>query len=311
MKNILVTGAFGQIGPELVPALQQKYGIKHVIAAGFQAIPSTFKGKSLILDVTAMDKLESIVKENSITEIYHMASIRTTDGEKNPDLAWEININGLKNILNVARDHQIKVFWPSSIAGFGITTPRDLTPQHTVQEPTTIYGITKKTGEILCNYYFHRYGVDVRSIRYSSIISWIHPPGNGTSDFVEGMFYGAVQQGAYECFVSPETRIPMMYIKDVIRATMMLMEQPPGNITIRTSYNIAALDASASELASAIQKRTPLSITYKPDSRDLIAKSWPNSLDDHRARRDWGWTPEYDLKKMTKEIVENLQRKFK
>ncbi len=232
-------------------------------------------------------------------------------GEAQPDLCWEINMGGLKNVLDLAREHKLKVFWPSSIAAFGPTTPVDNTPQHTVLAPTTMYGVSKVSGELLCQYYWLKYGVDVRSVRYPGIISWKTPPSAGTSEYSIAMFYDGLQKGEYTCFLEEDTMIPMMYVDDAVKATLMIMGAEVDEIKVRTSYNIAALSFTAKELEEEIRKHIPLKVKYKPDERQKIADSWPNSLDDSEARRDWGWQPEYDLSRLVEEVIKNLRIKFK
>lgn len=310
MKNILVTGAFGQIGSELVPALQKKYGQNHIIAVGHKHIPKDFDGIVASVEITNPKAIASVLKKHHVGTIYHLVSLLSAKGEIDPSLTWEINMGGLKTILDYAVEHKLKVFWPSSIAVFGPTTPRVKTPQRTVLEPTTMYGVTKLAGENLCHYYFLKYGVDVRSLRYPGLISWKTPPGGGTTDFAVAIFYEGLTKGKYECFVRPDTKLPMMYMDDGIAATMKLMEEDPGKLTIRTSYNLAAISFTAAELAKEINKHVSVKVTYKPDHRQKIADSWPQSIDDSVARQDWGWRHTYDLTKMTVEMVTQLRRKF-
>jgi nucleoside-diphosphate-sugar epimerase len=219
-------------------------------------------------------------------------------------------MGGLKNILDLAREHKIKVFWPSSIAAFGPTSPKNKTPQRTILEPTTIYGVTKVAGELLCQYYFLKYGVDIRSVRYPGIIGWKTPPSSGTSEYSIAMFYEGLQKGHYTCFLAEKTKIPMMYINDAVKATIMIMNADPKQIKIRTSYNIAALSFSAKELEEEIKKHIPLTVNYQPDERQKIADSWPNSLDDNEARKDWGWQHDFNLENLVKDVIKNLKVKF-
>lgn len=310
-KKILVTGAFGQIGTELVPALQEKHGKDQVVALGHHNIPSDFDGiveKAAITDKSAIDK---IVKKYDIGTVYHLVSLLSAKGEINPAVTWDVNMNGLIHILDFAKDYDLKVFWPSSIAAFGPTTPRDNTPQRTVLEPTTMYGVTKTSGELLAQYYFNKYGVDVRSVRYPGIISWKAEPGGGTTDYAVAIFYEGLKTGKYEFFVNEQTVLPMMYMDDAVRATIMLMDADPDKLTVRTSYNLAAISFSAKELEEEIKKHIPLTATYKPDHRQKIADSWPNSIDDSQARKDWGWKHEYDLPRMTEVMLEKLKLKLK
>jgi nucleoside-diphosphate-sugar epimerase len=310
VKKILVTGALGQIGSELVPALQKKFGINNIIASDIKSRPATIDGLYEILDACDLEKLEALIKNHNVAEIYHLASLLSATGEKDPNLAWKINMEGLKNILDMAAKYKIKVFWPSSIAAFGPSTPRKNTPQKTVLEPSTMYGVTKVSGELLCQYYFLKYKVDVRSVRYPGIISWKTPPGGGTTDFAVAIFYEGLKTGKYECFVAPTTTLPMMYMEDAINATLKIMESPIGKIKIRTSYNLAAISFSAKELATEINKYLKVKVTYKPDFHQAIADSWPKSIDDKEARKDWGWRHKYNLTKMTKEMITSLQKKF-
>jgi len=313
MKKILVTGAFGLVGSDLVPALQKKYGKANVFALGNKTIPKDFSGKLVKGSVVDKTSLERIVKSRKITEVYHLAGLLSVGGEKNPDLAWEVNVNGLANVLELARDYKLRVFWPSSIAAFGPTTPKIMTPQNTVLEPTTIYGVTKVTGELLCQYYFTRWGVDVRSLRYPGLIGYQAPPGDGTTEYSVHIFYGLLKNNTYSCFLKADARLPMMYIDDAIRGTMLLMQAPSKNITIRTSYNFAAINFTPKELVAEIKKLYPTFVcTYKPDPvKQAIAESWPQSIDDAVARKDWGWKPEYNLSKLVNVMIQGLKVKLK
>ena len=300
MKNILVTGAFGQIGSELVPALQKKKGVKKVIA-------SDVKGGARA-DVTDRASLDHIIEEHDIDTIFNLAGLLSAAGERDPELAWQVNLIGLKNVLDLAVKHKIRVFWPSSIAAFGPTTPREHTPQHTILEPTTMYGVTKVAGELLCQYYFRKHGLDVRSIRYPGLITYKTEPSDGTTEYSIAMFFEALRKKTYESFLSKKTTLPMMYIDDAIRGTIALMEAPAKKISIRTSYNVSAIAFSPEELCEEIQKHIPdFTCTYKPDFHQAIADSWPRSVDDSQARKDWGWKHEFTLAKMTKEMLENLK----
>ena len=311
MKKILVTGAFGQIGSELVPALQKKFGEKNVVALGHRNIPKDFNGIVEKGEVTDGKALEKIIKTHKIDTIYHLASLLSATGEANPQLAWEVNMNGLKLILDLAVKYKMRVFWPSSIAAFGPTTPKVKTPQRTILEPTTMYGVTKLAGELLCQYYTNKYGLDIRSVRYPGLISYKAEPGGGTTDYAVAIFYEAIKTGKYECFVSKETTLPMMYMDDAIEGTIKLMDADWKKLTVHTSYNLAAISFTAEELAKEIQKRMPLKVTYKPDSRQKIADSWPQSIDDSVARKDWGWKHKINLKKMCDIMIENLTIKLK
>lgn len=310
-KRVLVTGAFGQIGSELVPVLQKKYGKDNVVAVGHNTIPNDFDGILEKADTRDKEAISKIIKKYNINTIYHLVSLLSVKGEIDPSVTWDINMNGLKNILDLCVEFKIQIFWPSSIAAFGPSTPRENTPQHTVLEPTTIYGVTKYSGEGLCRYYNIKYGLDVRSVRYPGIISWKTPPGGGTTDYAVAIFYDGLQKGKYECFVGPETTLPMMYINDAIKAAIDLMEAESSRITIRNSYNLTAISFKAKDLEEELRKHIPnLKVTYKPDKRQKIADSWPRTIDDSDARRDWGWQHDYDLSKMTAVMVESLKKKF-
>ncbi|HPH79110.1 MAG TPA: NAD-dependent epimerase/dehydratase family protein [bacterium] len=310
MQKIIVTGATGQIGSELVLALRHEYGEKEVIAIGHSkpAVGDLTNGPFESVDVTDKIAFDKLVEKYQPDTIFHLVGILSATGEKNPDLAWNVNIGGLKNVLDIARDRGVKkVFWPSSIAAFGPTTPRNYTPQHTILEPTTIYGTTKVAGELLCQYYFHKFGLDVRSLRYPGLISYKTPPGGGTTDYAVAIYFDAIKQKSYDCFVNSDTVLPMMYMPDAVRATIELMETPSENISIRTSYNLTAMSFSVSELVASITKFIPdFTCTYHPDSRQQIADSWPNSIDDSQARADWQWQHNFDLEKMTVDMLKNI-----
>ncbi len=312
MKNILVTGAFGLVGSDLVPVLQKKHGGTHVFALGNKTIPTDFKGKLVNGDVRDSESLRKIIKKYAITDVYHLAGLLSVGGEKNPDLAWDVNIQGLRNVLELAREFKCKVFWPSSIAAFGPTTPKKNTPQQTVLEPTTIYGVTKVTGELLCQYYNLRWGVDVRSLRYPGLIGYKAPPGDGTTEYSVHIFYGLLKENKYSPFLKADARLPMMYIDDAIEGTVKLMEAPAKKITIRTSYNFAAINFTPKELVTEIQKLYPsFKATYTPDPvKQRIAESWPQSIDDSQAQKDWGWKPKYNLEKLTKVMIKGLKEKL-
>jgi len=314
MRKILVTGSVGQIGSELLIALRKDYGNENVIGVWNRTKPSEelSNGPMVNIDVRDKDALEKVILEKDVGQIYHLVSILSATGEKKPNLAWELNVGSLKNVLDLAVKHNLeRVFWPSSIAVFGPTTPKENTPQRTVLEPTTIYGVTKLVGEGLCNYYFHKYGLDVRSLRYPGLISWKTPPGGGTTDYAVAIFYEGLRKGEYAFFVSEETRLPMMYMNDAINGTINLMKAKKEDITIRTSYNHSAISFSAKELELEVKKHLPdIKISYIPDERQKIADSWPSSIDDSTARKDWNWCHEYDLKKMTTEMISNIKDKF-
>jgi nucleoside-diphosphate-sugar epimerase len=310
MKKILVTGAFGQIGSELVPALQKEYGKDNIIAVGHHNIPKDFDGIVESVEITDSQAVTALFKKHDIGTIYHMVSLLSAKGEIDPTLTWNVNMGGLKTVLDLAVEHKLKVFWPSSIAAFGPTTPRVQTPQRTILEPTTMYGVTKVAGEHLCHYYYRKYGIDVRSIRYPGLISWKTPPGGGTTDFAVAIFYDGLQTGKYECFVGPQTKLPMMYMDDGVKGTIGIMEANPDTLTVRTSYNLAAISFTAEELAQEINKHIPVIVTYKPDHRQKIADAWAESIDDSVARQDWKWKHDYDLPKMTTLMIKELQKKF-
>jgi len=310
MKKILITGAFGLVGTDLIEALLKKNPKESIVALSHTAINTS----QVIIetgDVRDCAVLEDIIKKHVITEIYHLAGLLSVGSEKNPNLAWDVNLGGLKNILDLAVKYKIKVFWPSSIAAFGPTTPKTNTPQHTVLEPTTMYGVNKVAGELLCNYYFLKYGLDVRSLRYPGLTGYKAPPGDGTTEYSVHIFYGALNAGHYSIFLKEDARLPMMYIDDAIEGTIQLMEAPQENITIRTSYNFGAISFTPKELAEELTKLVPgFTYDYKPDKRQKIAESWPQSIDDRQARKDWGWQPKFDLPKMTKVMYEGLKIKL-
>lgn len=308
LQKVLVTGAFGQIGTELVSALQKKYGRENVVAMDIR-IPENFDGITENFDILDRDKLAECVNKYRITQIYHLVSLLSATGEKNPDLAWKLNVEGLKIILDVAVKNNIKVFWPSSIAVFGPTTPRDNTPQNTVLEPTTMYGVTKVAGELLCRYYHQKYDLDVRTIRYPGLISWKQEPGGGTTDYAVAIFYEAIRNGRYECFVSVDTILPMMYMDDAISGTLKLMDVPKQNLPTYKPYNFSAMSFRVNELVKELNRFTPCQVTYIPDERQQIADSWPMSIDDSESRSDWGWQHSFDLPKMVAEMYTKLKEK--
>ncbi len=312
MKNILVTGAFGLVGSNLVPALCRKFGAENIFSLGNKTIPDDFKGNLVKGDVRDKEALKKIIEDNKITEVYHLAGLLSAGSEKNPDLAWDVHLGGLRNVLELAREYKLKVFWPSSIGAFGPTTPKQMTPQHTILEPTSMYGVTKVTGELLCQWYFLRYGVDVRSLRYPGLIGYQVPPGDGTTEYSVHIFYGLLKDKRYSCFLKEDARLPMMYIDDAIKGTIDLMEAPSEKISVRTSYNFGAVNFTPKELVDEITKLYPDFVCrYDPEPiRQRIAESWPQSPDDSVARADWGWKHEYDMEKMTKVMIDGLKNKL-
>lgn len=309
--KILVIGASGQIGVELTLALRKIYGNNNVVASDLREENELLKGTGPYVSIDVMNKemLHVQVIRQNITQIYLLAAILSATGEKNPNLAWNLNMQGLLNVLDIAREENLKkVYWPSSIAVFGPTSPKQNCPQQTVIEPITVYGISKYAGEFWCNYYHQRFGLDVRSLRYPGLISYKSAPGGGTTDYAVEIFYEALAEKKYQCFLQEDTYLPMMYMDDAINATIDLMEAPAEKISIRTSYNIAGVSFSPKEIAAEITKHIPdFTISYKPDSRQNIANSWPQSIDDSVANKDWGWQPSYNLQRLTKDMLDNLK----
>jgi nucleoside-diphosphate-sugar epimerase len=310
-EKILVIGASGQIGVELTLALRGIYGNANVIASDLREQSALLQGTGpyVSLDVMNKEMLHVQVIRQNITQIYLLAAILSATGEKNPGLAWNLNMQGLLNVLDIAREEKLhKVYWPSSIAVFGPTSPKQNCPQQTIIEPTTVYGISKYAGEFWCHYFNQRFGVDVRSLRYPGLISYKSAPGGGTTDYAVEIFHEALEEGKYECFLKEDTYLPMMYMPDAIRSTIELMEAPASKISVRTSYNIAGMSFSPKEISAEIKKHMPsFTMSYKPDFRQAIADSWPQSIDDSVARNDWGWKHEYDLPKMTADMLKNLE----
>ena len=312
--NILVIGSSGQIGTELVVALRKIYGNNHVVASDI--IPSSEEiigsGPYEKLDVTDAEKLLTVVKKHHITQVYLLAAILSANAEKNIDFAWKLNMDSLFNILNLAKEKIIKkVFWPSSIAVFGPNTKKKLTPQCALTEPNTAYGISKLAGERWCEYYFNKFNVDVVSIRYPGLISWKAAPGGGTTDYAVHIFHEALKNNTYTCFLSEKTTLPMMYMADAIRATMDIMQADTENIKIRSSYNIAGCSFNPMQIASQIKsKQAGFTINYKLDFREEIANSWPQSIDDSEAMKDWKWKAQYNLEKITNDMLDNLRIKY-
>lgn len=313
-KSILIIGACGQIGTELTLKLRKNYGKNAVIASDISEGSEELMQSGPFEFINALDynQISAVIDKYAITEVYLMAAMLSAIGEKFPAKAWELNMNSLLNILNLAKEGKIKkIFWPSSIAVFGPTTPKENTPQKTVMEPTTVYGISKLAGERWCEYYYDKYGVDVRSMRYPGIISWKTSPGGGTTDYAIEIYHKALLDGNYDSFLSKDTKLPMMYMEDAIDATLKIMEAPAENIKIRSSYNLAAISFTPEEIAEEIKNFIPkFAISYHSDFRQNIADSWPSSIDDSEARKDWGWQHKFDLAKLSDSMLRNLQVKF-
>ena len=310
-SSILILGACGQIGTELTLALREIHGADAVVASDIREGSEQLmeSGPFELLDATDYTAIEDIVMHYETEEVYLMAAMLSAASEKFPERAWHLNMNSLFNVLNLAKENKIeKVFWPSSIAVFGKHTPSDNTPQRTIMDPSTVYGISKQSGERWCSYYFHKYGVDVRSVRYPGLISWKTLPGGGTTDYAVEIFHKAISDGAYECFLEKDTTLPMMFMEDAIRATIEIMTSDAAQISVRSSYNLTAMSFSPAELAQSIQNHLPdFRITYQPDFRQDIASSWPRSIDDSMAKKDWGWSAEYDLERTTTIMLEKLK----
>jgi len=307
-KKILVTGAAGQIGIELTAELREKYGTENVIAIDIRETEIAKKGPFKICNVLDLNKYKKIVNDNDVGTVYHLAAILSATGEKNPKLCFDINMNGLQNVLEVAREYNQKIFCPSSIAVFGPDVPKEDTPQNVALNPTTVYGLTKVSGELLCDYYFNKYNVDVRGIRYPGLISWKKRPSGGTTDYAVEIYFEAAQKENYQCFVNEETKLPMMYMPDAIRATLELMKAPLESLKHHSNYNLSGMSFTALELVEAIQKIIPnFECNFKPDHRQEIADSWPISVNDDAAREEWGWKPSFNLTSMTKDMLKNLR----
>ncbi|MAX69720.1 MAG: NAD-dependent epimerase [Flavobacteriaceae bacterium] len=313
-SKILIIGACGQIGTELTTKLREKYGVDNVIASDINTrnLDLVNSGPFEIIDAKNFNAIKDCCIHNNVKTVYLMAALLSATGEKYPMEAWDLNMNSLFHVLNLAKQKVIdKIFWPSSIAVFGPTTPSNNTPQHTICEPTTVYGITKQVGERWCEYYHNKYDVDVRSIRYPGIISHKAMPGGGTTDYAVEIYHEAVKNGTYECFLSEDTSLPMMFMEDAIKATTELMEAPSEKLTIRSSYNLAAITFTPKEIYESIKSFLPeFSISYNPDFRQAIADSWPSSIDDRVARQDWNWQHDFDLDAMTKVMLEELKKKY-
>jgi nucleoside-diphosphate-sugar epimerase len=310
MGKTIIIGAGGQIGTELTLALRNQYTKDQIIAADIKDnAPELIQdGPYIQLDILNREMVRSYIIDNQIETVYLLAALLSATAEKNPDFAWKLNMEGLFTILDLAKEgHVKKIFWPSSIAVFGPTTPADNTPQHTVMEPSTVYGISKQAGERWCEYYFNKFGVDVRSIRYPGLISYKSPPGGGTTDYAVDIFYKAKSTGKFTCFLSKDTALPMMFMDDAIRATIQLMDAPADRLRIRSAYNLGGISFTPEEIASSIKKYLPtFEISYEPDFRQAIADSWPNSIDDSYAQQDWDWKLGFDMERMTREMLENI-----
>jgi nucleoside-diphosphate-sugar epimerase len=314
MRKILVTGALGQIGAELVPALRARHGVDAVVASDIR-VPAlgSADGPFEVLDVTNFRQLQELARRHEIGAVYHLAALLSATSEERPHVAWELNMGGLYNVLELARENRCALFFPSSIAAFGPGTPRVGTPQDTVQRPTTIYGVTKVAGELLADYYARRFGVDVRGLRFPGLISHTAPPGGGTTDYAVAIFYDALRHGRYECFLGPDTRLDMMYMPDAIRAVLELMDADPARLVHRNAFNVTATNFTPAELATEIGRHVPgFRIDYDPDPvRQAIADSWPQSLDDGAARAEWGWSPRYDLAAITADMIAQLRSRLR
>ncbi|MDP5231191.1 MAG: NAD-dependent epimerase/dehydratase family protein [Cellulophaga sp.] len=311
-KSILIIGACGQIGTELTYALREKYGNDAVVASDIREGNESLmaSGPFELLDATNYEQIENVIMHYEIEEVYLMAAMLSATAEKFPMRAWNLNMNSLFNVLNLAKDKKIsKVFWPSSIAVFGPNTPKENTEQNTIMEPSTVYGISKQSGERWCEYYFKKYGVDVRSVRYPGLISWKTLPGGGTTDYAVEIYHKALSDKKYTCFLKEDTKLPMMFMDDAIRATMAIMDADAEKIIIRSSYNLAAMSFTPYEIADSIQQHIPeFKMDYEPDFRQQIADSWPSSIEDSKAAEDWAWKAEFDLDKTTKEMLGNLKK---
>jgi nucleoside-diphosphate-sugar epimerase len=310
-ETILIIGASGQIGNELTQELRAIYGNNNVIGSDIKEGSEEMmtSGPFEIIDATDKEAVLTIVKKYKVSQVYLLAAMLSVTAEQFPKKGWDLNMNSLLGVLDLAKEKHIKqVFWPSSIAVFGPTTPKENTPQKTIMEPSTVYGISKLAGEFWCNYYHEKYGVDVRTIRYPGIISWKTKPGGGTTDYAVDIYFKALREGAYECFLSKKTRLPMMYMNDAVSATIQLMQAKPADVKLRTGYNLAAIDFTPEEMASEIKKHIPdFKISYEPDFRQEIADSWPSSIDDSDARKDWNWEHKFDLSAITKDMLENIK----
>lgn len=310
--KVLIIGACGQIGTELTKKLREIYGVENVVASDIRKLNIDVVNDGIFEVVNALDynQIEHLVEQYEITDVYLMAALLSATAEKNPAFAWDLNMNSLFHVLNIAKAGKIKkIFWPSSIAVFGPTTPRENTPQYTIMEPSTVYGISKQSGERWCEYYNHQYDVDVRSIRYPGLISWVSEPGGGTTDYAVEIYHKAITEGKYTSFLTEDSALPMMYMDDAIKATVQIMQAPEEQIKIRSSYNLGAMSFTPKEIALEIKKHFPdFEMSYEPDFRQKIADSWPASIDDSSAREDWNWKNDFNLENMTVEMIENLKK---
>tara|TARA_B110000908_G_scaffold168722_1_gene224240 strand:- start:4377 stop:5318 length:942 start_codon:yes stop_codon:yes gene_type:complete len=310
-ETILIIGASGQIGNELTQELRSIYGNNNVIGSDIKEGSEEMmtSGPFEIIDATDKEAVLRVVKKYNVSQVYLLAAMLSVTAEQYPKKAWDLNMNSLLGVLDLAKEKHIKqVYWPSSIAVFGPTTPKKNTPQKTIMEPSTVYGISKLAGEFWCNYYHEKYGVDVRTIRYPGIISWKTKPGGGTTDYAIDIYFKALKEGKFECFLSEKTRLPMMYMDDAVAATIQLMQAKPADVKLRTGYNLAAIDFTPEEMALEIKKHIPdFKISYNPDFRQQIADSWPSSIDDSEARKDWNWKHKFDLSSMTTEMLANIK----
>jgi nucleoside-diphosphate-sugar epimerase len=311
MEKILIIGAGGQIGVELTENLGKMYGASQVVASDLKESEALQNYTFEKLDALDSKALFDIVKKHQVTQVYHLAALLSATGEQNPMFAWKLNMESLFHVLDLAKEKHIQqIYWPSSIAVFGPTTPRENTPQNTVMEPSTVYGISKQAGERWCEWYFKKYGVDVRSLRYPGLIGWKSAPGGGTTDYAVHIFHEALKKGSYECFLSENTALPMMHMEDAIRATIEIMHAPADSVKIRGSYNLSGISFSPKEIAAEIKKHIPdFTITYKPDFRQAIADSWPKSINDTEARQHWNWKEKYNLSGLVENMLENLRVK--
>lgn len=315
MKRILVTGALGQIGSELVHALGERYGREAVVASDIRLPPAGLlaAGEPFeFIDCTNVRHIQDVVRRHDVGTIYHLAALLSATSEEKPHVAWELNMGGLYNVLEVARAHRCSVFFPSSIGAFGPGTPKDATPQDTIQRPNTMYGVTKVAGELLCDYYHRRFGLDTRGLRFPGLISYVAPPGGGTTDYAVAIFYDALKYGRYTCFLGPDSRLDMMYMPDAVRAVIELMEADPQRLVHRNAFNVTATNFTPTELAAELRRHLPdFRIDYQIDpTRQAIADSWPHSLDDSAAREEWGWRPHYDLQAMVADMLTKLRERL-